>query len=260
MALPRQNADGQQLCAPAAAERRRPTAVRPRQGCAAGRGSPVDFAQRYGYIQNTMIHSRDARRPLLQEEEENQEEKKKEPDFGLFERILKTRNILLSGEINKTLAERVIRQLILLEAESEEQIRVFIDSPGGDADAGYAIFDMMRFVKPPVLTIGMGLVASAGAIILLAAPKERRLGLPNSHYLIHQPLSGMRGVATEIEIHARELDRLRKRINKLIADETGQLLEKVEKDTDRDYWMGAEEAQSYGLIARIVSRREELGS
>ncbi len=207
-----------------------------------------------------MSHSRDARRPLLQEEEENQEEKKKEPDFGLFERILKTRNILLSGEINKTLAERVIRQLILLEAESEEQIRVFIDSPGGDADAGYAIFDMMRFVKPPVLTIGMGLVASAGAIILLAAPKERRLGLPNSHYLIHQPLSGMRGVATEIEIHARELDRLRKRINKLIADETGQPLEKVEKDTDRDYWMGAEEAQSYGLIARIVSRREELGS
>jgi ATP-dependent Clp protease protease subunit len=137
---------------------------------------------------------------------------------------------------------------------------VFIDSPGGDADAGYAIFDMMRFVKPQVTTIGMGLVASAGAIIMLAAPKERRLGLPNSHYLIHQPLSGMRGVATEIEIHARELDRLRRRINKLIADETGQPLEKVEKDTDRDYWMGAEEAQSYGLIARIVSRREELGS
>jgi ATP-dependent Clp protease protease subunit len=207
-----------------------------------------------------MSHPRDPRRPLLQEEEENQEEKKKEPDFGLFERILKTRNILLSGEINKALSERVIRQLILLEAESEEPIRVFIDSPGGDADAGYAIFDMMRFVKPPVMTIGMGLVASAGAIILLAAPKERRLGLPNSHYLIHQPLSGMRGVATEIEIHARELDRLRKRINKLIAEETSQALEKVEKDTDRDYWMGAEEAQSYGLIARIVSRREDLGS
>jgi ATP-dependent Clp protease protease subunit len=207
-----------------------------------------------------MSHSRDPRRPLLQEEENQEEEKKKEPDFGLFERSLKTRNVLLSGEVNKTLAERVIRQLILLEAENEEPVRVFIDSPGGDADAGYAIFDMMRFVKPQVTTIGMGLVASAGAIIMLAAPKERRLGLPNSHYLIHQPLSGMRGVATEIEIHARELDRLRRRINKLIADETGQPLEKVEKDTDRDYWMGAEEAQSYGLIARIVSRREELGS
>jgi ATP-dependent Clp protease protease subunit len=200
-------------------------------------------------------------RPLLQEqEEENQEEKKKEPEFGLMERVLKTRNILLSGEINKSLAERVIRQLILLEAESEEPIRLFLDTPGGDADAGYAIFDMMRFVKPKVLTIGMGLVASAGAIILLAVPRERRLGLPNSHYLIHQPMSGMRGVATEIEIHARELDRLRRRINKLIAEETGQPLEKVEKDTDRDYWMSAEEAQGYGLISRIVSRREELGS
>ena len=181
-------------------------------------------------------------------------------DSFLFQRMLKSRTIMLSGEINKLLAERVIRQLILLEEESDEPVRVFIDSPGGDADAGFAIFDMMRFVKPPVVTIGMGLVASAGAIILLAAPKERRLGLPNSHYLIHQPMSGMRGVATEIEIHARELDRLRRRINKLIAEETGQPLEKVEKDTDRDYWMGAEEAQGYGLIARIISRREELGS
>jgi ATP-dependent Clp protease protease subunit len=219
---------------------------------------PLIIARRYDYIQSTMSDSRLPR--LLQEEEENQEEKKREPEFGLLERVLKTRNVLLSGEINKTLAERVIRQLILLEAESEEPIRVFIDTPGGDADAGYAIFDMMRFVKPKVLTIGMGLVASAGAIILLAVPRERRLGLPNSHYLIHQPMSGMRGVATEIEIHARELDRLRRRINKLIAEETGQPLEKVEKDTDRDYWMSAEEAQGYGLISRIVSRREELGS
>ena len=100
------------------------------------------------------------------------------------------------------LAERVIRQLLLLESGGDEPIRVFIDSPGGDADAGYAIFDMIRFVKPEVYTIGMGLVASAGALILLAAPKERRLGLPNSHYLIHQPLSGVRGVATGIGIHA----------------------------------------------------------
>jgi len=210
-----------------------------------------------------MSHSPKSRLPLLQEpaqEPENQEEKRREPESALLARILRTRPILLSGEVNKSLAERVIRQLILLEAESEEPIRVFIDTPGGDADAGYAIFDMMRFVKPQVTTIGMGLVASAGAIILLAAPRERRLGLPNSHYLIHQPLSGMRGVATEIEIHARELDRLRRRINKLISEQTGQALEKVEKDTDRDYWMGAEEAQGYGLIARIVSHRKELGS
>jgi ATP-dependent Clp protease protease subunit len=117
---------------------------------------------------------------------------------------------------------------------------------------------MMRFVKPQIIMIGMGLVASAAALIILAAPRERRVGLPNSHYLIHQPMSGTRGVATEIEIHAKEIEKLRARINRLIADETGQPLEKVEKDTDRDYWMNAEEAVSYGLLSRIVRKREEL--
>ncbi|MBN1834404.1 MAG: ATP-dependent Clp protease proteolytic subunit [Spirochaetales bacterium] len=193
---------------------------------------------------------------FLQDEDAGEE--KRRPEWDFTEKILKTRNILLSGEINKQLAERVVRQLIILEDQGEDPIKVFIDSPGGDADAGFAIFDMMRFVKPEVITIGMGLVASAGAIILLAAPKERRLGLPNSHYLIHQPLSGMRGVATEIEIHARELDKLRKKINQLVAEETGQKLEKVEKDTDRDYWMNSEEALSYGLIDRVVKHRDEL--
>jgi ATP-dependent Clp protease protease subunit len=192
---------------------------------------------------------------FLQDEDVGEEKRK--PEFNFVEKILKTRNILLSGEINKQLAERVVRQLIILEDQGEDPIKVFIDSPG-DADAGYAIFDMMRFVKPQIITIGMGLVASAGAIILLAAPKERRLGLPNSHYLIHQPLSGMRGVATEIEIHARELDKLRKKISVLIAEETAQPLEKVEKDTDRDYWMNADEAKGYGLIDRIVKHRDEL--
>jgi ATP-dependent Clp protease protease subunit len=171
---------------------------------------------------------------------------------------LKSRTVIVSGEINKQLAEKVIRQLILLEEESAEEIRVYIDSPGGDADAGFAIFDMMRFVKPPVRMIGMGLVASAAAIILLAAPRERRIGLPNSHYLIHQPMSGSRGVATEIEIHAKEIEKLRAKINRLIADETGQALEKVGKDTDRDYWMNSEEAVAYGLLERIVRTRSEL--
>ena len=176
----------------------------------------------------------------------------------LLVKMLKTRTILLSGEIKKDLAERTIRQLLLLEDMGDDPIRVFIDSPGGDADAGYAIFDMVRFVKPPVWTIGMGLVASAAAIILLASPKERRVGLPNSHYLIHQPLSGIRGVATDIEIHARELDKLREKINRLIAGETGQSFEQVEKDTDRDYWMTAEEAQKYGLITEVITSRNEL--
>jgi ATP-dependent Clp protease protease subunit len=192
-----------------------------------------------------------------EEEEEAQEEAKQGPD-PLLNKMLKTRTILLSGEIKKDLAERTIRQLLLLEDMGEEPIRIFIDSPGGDADAGYAIFDMIRFVKPPVWTIGMGLVASAAAIIQLASPQERRVGLPNSHYLIHQPLSGIRGVATDIEIHARELDKLREKINRLIAEETGILYTQVEHDTDRDYWMNAEEAVHYGLISRVVTHRSEL--
>jgi ATP-dependent Clp protease protease subunit len=141
---------------------------------------------------------------------------------------------------------------------ASDPIRVFIDSPGGDAHAGYAIFDMLRFIKPDVWTIGMGLVASAAAIIQLAAPKERRLGLPNSYYLIHQPLSGIRGVATDIEIHAKELEKLREKINRLISDETGASHEQVEKDTDRDYWMNVEEAVSYGLISRVITCRNEI--
>jgi len=195
------------------------------------------------------------------EEEENEDKKEdaKAPGPDASEKFLKTRTILLSGEVNKALAERVIRQLLLLEAESSDPIKVMIDSPGGDADAGYAIFDMIRFIGAPVYTIGMGLVASAGALILLSAPKERRLGLPNSHYLIHQPLSGIREVATEIEIHALEIEKLRVKINELIASETGQKLAQVEKDTDRDFWMTAEEAVKYGLLSRVVVRRSDLG-
>lgn len=192
------------------------------------------------------------------DDDEDDEEKQQSPDV-LMQKMLKTRTILLSGQINKELAERVVRQLLLLEDQSDEPIKVFIDSPGGDADAGYAILDMMRFIAPDVYTIGMGLVASAGALILLSSPKEHRIGLPNSHYLIHQPLSGMRGVATDIEIHAREIEKMRQRINELISGETGQPIEKVEKDTDRDFWMNAQEAVEYGLLSRIVTSRSDLG-
>jgi ATP-dependent Clp protease protease subunit len=193
-----------------------------------------------------------------EDDENEKEESKHEGIDPLLNKMLKTRTILLSGEIVKDLAEKTIRQLLLLEDMGDDPIRIFIDSPGGDADAGYAIFDMIRFVKPPVWTIGMGLVASAAAIIQLASPKERRVGLPNSHYLIHQPLSGIRGVATDIEIHARELEKLRGKINRLIAEETGNPVEQVEKDTDRDYWMNAEEAAGYGLISKVITSRAEL--
>ncbi len=176
----------------------------------------------------------------------------------LMQKFIKTRQIILSGEINKPLAEKVVRQLLVLEADSDEPIRVFIDSPGGDADAGFAIFDMIRFVAAPVYTIGMGLVASAGSIILLAAPKERRFALPNSHYLIHQPLSGIKGVATEIEIHALELEKMRVRINELISRETGKDPAQVSRDTDRDFWMNAAEARDYGLVSKVIETRKEL--
>jgi ATP-dependent Clp protease protease subunit len=200
---------------------------------------------------------RDIRNDEEEEEEAGEEGRQAGPD-PLLSKMLKTRTILLSGEIKKDLAERTIRQLLLLEDMGEDPIRIFIDSPGGDADAGYAIFDMIRFVRPPVWTIGMGLVASAAAIIQLASPRERRVGLPNSHYLIHQPLSGIRGVATDIEIHARELEKLREKINRLIAGETGVAFEQVEQDTDRDYWLNAEEAVQYGLISRVITSRAEL--
>jgi ATP-dependent Clp protease protease subunit len=182
----------------------------------------------------------------------------KEGEEAVFQKLLKTRTLLVSGEIDKSLAEKTIRGLLLLEADADTPIKIFIDSPGGDVDAGYAIIDMMNFVKPEVWTVGMGLVASAGALILLGAPKEHRVGLPHSHYLIHQPLSGLRGVATEIEIHARELEKVRERINRFIADETGKPLEQVVKDTDRDFWMNAEEARAYGLLSGIVARRSEF--
>lgn len=193
------------------------------------------------------------------DDDDDEEEKPAKGPDALAERLLETRTILLSGQVNKELAERVVRQMLLLEAKSSDPIKVMIDSPGGDVDAGYAIFDMARFIRPDVWMIGMGLVASAGALILLASPKERRVAFPNSHFLIHQPLSGLRGVATDIEIHARELEKTRDRLNKLIADETGQPLERVVKDTDRDYWMGAEDAVAYGLVSRVVRTRDELG-
>jgi len=206
---------------------------------------------------NTFFVCDDDEEDYDDEENEDREDKKQSSD-PLITRMLKTRTVLLSGEVNKDLAEKTIRQLLLLDEENDKSIRIFIDSPGGDADAGFAIFDMIRFVRAPVWTIGMGLVASAAAIIQLASPRERRVGLPNSHYLIHQPLSGIRGVATDIEIHARELEKLREKINRLIADETGAGLEQVGKDTDRDFWMNAEEAVRYGLISKIIQHREEI--
>lgn len=191
---------------------------------------------------------------------ENEEDQKPQvpQDPVLNEKLLKTRSILVSGEIDKELADRVVRQLLVLESESNEPIRIYINSPGGDVDAGYAMFDMVRFISCDVCMIGMGLVASAAALLYLAVPAERRLALPNSTYLIHQPMSGMKGVATDIEIHARQIEKLRGKLDRLIAEQTGKTVDEVTKDTERDYWMDAEEAKQYGLVSRIVTTRSDL--
>ena len=155
--------------------------------------------------------------------EENNQKQEQAKD-GLYEKILKTRSILISGEINKESADRFIKDLLVLESESKDPVKVFINSPGGDVDAGFAIYDMVRFVSCPVIMVGMGLIASAASLILLAVPAERRVGLPNSSYLIHQPLSEMKGNATDIEIHALQLEKIKEKLNRIISEATGTAL------------------------------------
>ena len=190
--------------------------------------------------------------------EDDKEKKTAENPMGQYDRLLKTRSLLLSGEVNKDSADKLIKDMLVLESESNDPIWIFINSPGGDVDAGFAIYDMARFVSCPVYMVGMGLVASAAALILLAVPAERRIGLPNSSYLIHQPLSEMRGNATEIEIHAMQLEKMKAKLNAIIAEATGKSLETVSQDTDRDHWLDAEEAMAYGLISKISKTRESL--
>ena len=191
--------------------------------------------------------------------DENQvQEKVAQENIGQYDRLLKTRSLLLTGEINKEMADKLVKDLLVLEADSQEPIKLYINSPGGDVDSGFAIYDMIRFISCPVTIIGMGLVASAAALVLLAVPAERRIGLPNSSYLIHQPLSEMKGNATDIEIHALQLEKIKAKINKIISEETGKSLEKVSHDTDRDYWLDANEAVQYGLISRIVTNRNDV--
>ncbi len=194
---------------------------------------------------------------MIVNEEKEQKNNTQDSNAG-YDKLLKTRSLLLSGEINKDSADRLIKDLLILEGESSDNVTLYINSPGGDVDAGYAIYDMIRFVSCPVTIVGMGLVASAASLILLSVPAERRLGLPDSSYLIHQPLSQMKGVATDIEIHAAQLDKIKKKINLLISNATGKSLEQVSADTDRDYWLDAEEAVKYGLISRVVSSRKDI--
>ena len=193
--------------------------------------------------------------PFL-DDEENEEKKAKAPD-PFSDRFLKTRQIILTGEVNKELADEIVRQLLILDTEDDTKpIYMYIDSPGGDVDAGFAIFDMIRFVKAPVYLIGMGLIAAAATLILLAVPKEKRFGLPNSRYLIHQPLGGTKGQATDMRIHTEHIIRTRDRLNHILSENTGKSLEEIERDTERDNFLTAEQALEYGLIDHIYSKRD----
>jgi ATP-dependent Clp protease protease subunit len=180
------------------------------------------------------------------------------PFSTVLQNLFKSRTITIFGEINQKVAESTVAQLLALAVENDDPIRIFINSPGGHVESGDSIHDMIRFIKPQVKVIGTGWVASAGAHIYLAAKKENRLCLPNTRFLIHQPLGGAGGKATDIAIEAKEIIKMRRRINEVISRETGQPLERVEKDTDRNYWMSAEEAKEYGLVSRIIETSDAV--
>ncbi|MCZ6659705.1 MAG: ATP-dependent Clp protease proteolytic subunit [Gammaproteobacteria bacterium] len=179
--------------------------------------------------------------------------------FNMLENsLLKNRTLTIFGEITKDLAQRTAEKLLSLSFDSDDAITIFIGSPGGHVESGDTIFDMIRYIKPTVRIVGTGWVGSIATHIYLAADKDNRFCLPNTRFLIHQPAGGFGGDASDIEIHAREIVKTRERINAIIAEQTGQPLEKVAEDTDRDHWLSAEESLEYGLVGRIISNVAEL--
>jgi ATP-dependent Clp protease, protease subunit len=179
-----------------------------------------------------------------------------ERSYDIYSRLLKERVIFLVGEVNDQTANLVVAQLLFLESENpDKDISFYINSPGGSVTAGMAIFDTMNFIKPEVSTLCCGFAASMGAFLLAAGAKGKRFSLPNSKVMIHQVLGGARGQATDIEIHARDILRTKDQMNRILAERTGQSLEKVKQDTERDYFLTAEEAQEYGLIDKVIDKR-----
>ena len=174
------------------------------------------------------------------------------------EKLFKSRSLTIFGEINDKIARSVTERLLALAAESDDAISIYISSPGGHVESGDVVYDMIKFIKPAVKVIGTGWVASAATTIYLAADKENRFALPNTRFLIHQPLGGSQGDATDIAIQAEQIVKTKARINQLIAKETGQDLERVAVDTDRDYWMTVDEAVAYGIVKKVVVSADEI--
>ncbi|WP_018930446.1 ATP-dependent Clp endopeptidase proteolytic subunit ClpP [Gracilibacillus lacisalsi] len=179
-----------------------------------------------------------------------------ERSYDIYSRLLKDRIIIIGDEINDQVANIVTAQLLFLEADnSEKDISIYINSPGGSTSAGFSIFDTMELVKPDVRTICTGMAASFGALLLLAGTKGKRYALPNSEIMLHQPIGGTKGQATEIEITARRILKLKSHINEIISERTGQSVEKVAKDTERDYFLSAQKAMEYGIIDQIIKKK-----
>ena len=196
------------------------------------------------------------------DEDDDGDENARKPDMPMTSgpvqnALFKSRTVLVFGEIDMRLAERVTAQLLALSAENDQPIKVVINSPGGHVESGDTIHDMIRYCGPQVKVIGTGWVASAGASIFLGAQKENRFCLPNTRFLLHQPMGGVRGQASDIQIEAEEIVKMRERVNRMIAKETGQPYEKIVKDTQRNFWMSAEAAVEYGVVSKIITNATE---
>ena len=186
------------------------------------------------------------------------DDKKQITDPTLLDKLMKTRSVMISGEINKDTANDFAVRMLVLDSEGSDPITVYINSPGGDVDSGFAIYDTIRFVTSPVRVVGMGLVASAAALIYLAVDKDKRFAFENSTYLIHQPLSELKGTAIDLDIYAGKLEALRKKLDGVIASATGKSIEEVSSDPERDHWLTAEEAVRYGIVGKIIKSKSEI--
>ena len=206
----------------------------------------------------------------LQEEDDEDETPEQKPEEhevdrnaasmtdAVRDRLFKSRSLIISGEINQRLVSHVMGQLLAMAADGDDPITIFINSPGGHVESGDTIHDVIRFIRPRVRMVGTGWVASAGAVIYVAVPREDRYALPNTRFLLHQPAGGARGMAADVEIEAREILRMRERINRIFARETGQSLERIESDTHRNFWLMADQAKEYGLVGKVIEGESEL--
>lgn len=196
--------------------------------------------------------------PARLDDDEEEDKEKAQASLQVDKHLFDSRTVLITGPVNQEMAKDVCARLLALAQVSNDPITVIVSSPGGHVESGDMIHDTIKFIAPQVRILGMGWVASAGALIYVSVPKERRLCTPNTRFLLHQPSGGAGGMATDIEIQAKEIIKMRDRLNQIFADATGQPLERIEKDTDRDYWMSPQEGIEYGLVGRVVTNVKDI--